>query len=664
MAKGGTQQQRQVNNDCSHLLECPICLEQMREPKSLPCLHSFCEECLGTYIVTDLSGEMAAATSFPCPVCRKITSPVDPSDSKETCARQFLTDELVLDLICSKGIADISHFCGPCKKTKNKVTPATSLCKTSDMAFCDLCKVNVHDIFHDVCDIVIIKATNQNLAWNQPLSMTCSSHKEKMDYYCEDHKFIGCYKCIITEHRRCYTVTTTKEIFEKQKNESRLGCMDKSLEKADECLESILKAFDDRVETMQQCQDVGLSSVKSLRERINIYLDKKQDELIDDLNSVYKAEKAKVDLSIQKCSRLKAAIQNTTANSRVATLNEDSIRTIRLFHKGQAELVAYNNFIDEMTYSLKSVSFKHDIGASLSTIDETSILALGEISKEEKSYTIPDGAEYVPNIGLLSECRVRKIRTCRVKLPSDTTNCSPYGVLLLPNDNVIVSDFSSEKLQMFSPDNRCLGALRIGASLREICVVDKDTVAVAGHFKIYIVRVHASKLSLSSEIKLSSDCNCRGIAFVDGVFIVSTPTHIRAVTMEGKSNISYTLGNECRHVAYCPKEEHIFASLVTSIPGRVVLTRLSQWKQADILKDEVVKRAMGVDVDREGNVYVCGQLSNNVVQISPDGTKVRELLTAENDIDKPLGISLCGDKFAITNESAKHRYYVNVFQLY
>lgn len=27
------------------LTECPICLEQLRHPKSLPCIHIFCEEC-------------------------------------------------------------------------------------------------------------------------------------------------------------------------------------------------------------------------------------------------------------------------------------------------------------------------------------------------------------------------------------------------------------------------------------------------------------------------------------------------------------------------------------------------------------------------------------------------------------------------------------------
>ncbi|XP_060065767.1 uncharacterized protein LOC132546085 [Ylistrum balloti] len=674
MAEGGNQHTRKVNTDNIHLsacrlLECPICLEQMQKPKSLPCLHSFCEECLSSFIIRDMSGDMAAVTSFPCPVCRKITSPTNHSERKETWAQQFPTNNLVQYLISCKGSAETPLYCGPCKKTKNMETPAISYCKSSEMLFCDFCKMNVHDVFHDVCDIVTFKETKPDLTWNQPSTVTCPTHNEKMDYYCESHKFIGCCECIIAGHRRCYRVMSVKEYCKRQKGRSKHDGMGKSLGEVDKCLELMLNTFDHQFEQLQQCQDVCLKSVADVREKINTFLDKKQAGIIDELNLVYKAEKEKVDVFKQKCIRLKAAVQNTKELSRSSGWEEDDIGTLQLFHRGQTEIVACNNLIDEVARSSKSVSIKHDIGPKLSTIDESSTLTFGGICVKEQPCMLPDGVECVPNVGLLSECRVRRTRTFNIGLPSDTTNCSAYGVVLMPNDNIIVSDYSNKKLKLFSPKDVCLNQLKIGNHVRDMCISGKETVAVvfsAGEncSGILTAKVQSTEISLIKKINLSGSSLCYGITVCDEGFAVSTSKHIQTLTVEGKTHVSYSSGTECHYLTYCPNQEQVLASLNTSTSGKVALTVISPWKQPDVLKVGVVTNAMGVDVDYDGNIYVCGQSSNNVVQISADGTKVRELLTSKDGITQPRAISVRGDKFVVTNISSTHRNHVDVYQLY
>uniref|UniRef100_A0A0B6ZUP3 Tyrosine-protein kinase n=1 Tax=Arion vulgaris TaxID=1028688 RepID=A0A0B6ZUP3_9EUPU len=51
-------------------LSCKICLDPLRRPKALPCLHSFCELCLKDY-VRRIPGNQPGY--FPCPMCRKST---------------------------------------------------------------------------------------------------------------------------------------------------------------------------------------------------------------------------------------------------------------------------------------------------------------------------------------------------------------------------------------------------------------------------------------------------------------------------------------------------------------------------------------------------------------------------------------------------------------
>ena len=47
-------------------LECSVCLEQLKDPKVLPCLHSFCHDCIVKLARNGKSKNMA------CPECRKV----------------------------------------------------------------------------------------------------------------------------------------------------------------------------------------------------------------------------------------------------------------------------------------------------------------------------------------------------------------------------------------------------------------------------------------------------------------------------------------------------------------------------------------------------------------------------------------------------------------
>ena len=47
-------------------LTCSVCLEQLKDPKVLPCLHSFCHEC-----IVNLA-KKAKSNNINCPDCRKV----------------------------------------------------------------------------------------------------------------------------------------------------------------------------------------------------------------------------------------------------------------------------------------------------------------------------------------------------------------------------------------------------------------------------------------------------------------------------------------------------------------------------------------------------------------------------------------------------------------
>ena len=67
---------KQLQEDLDKLLECPVCLEQIKEPKMLKCQHSFCSKpCLENMIEkrSKITGPRSKIGFFQvqCALCRK-----------------------------------------------------------------------------------------------------------------------------------------------------------------------------------------------------------------------------------------------------------------------------------------------------------------------------------------------------------------------------------------------------------------------------------------------------------------------------------------------------------------------------------------------------------------------------------------------------------------
>ena len=77
----------------------------------------------------------------------------------------------------------------------------------------------------------------------------------------------------------------------------------------------------------------------------------------------------------------------------------------------------------------------------------------------------------------------------------------------------------------------------------------------------------------------------------------------------------------------------------------------TQWELKD---DRVLQRPLGVSVDNDGNVYTVGFHSNNVVVISPDGQRHRQLLSSTDGPKSPrvLDYDKTTNRLLVVNNSS------------
>ena len=184
----------------TELTQCAICLGELKDPRCLPCLHSFCERCLHSSLKVYEHSLWKGNNDFHCPNCRKKTTiPHNgitgfPKDFKANKISEFLKNLNTPNSIpqCDFCIrSDIKmkskifccdcrkHFCANCEEsvhnkpvfeshvtlninivnplnvTKCAIHPnevVSFLCRTCDINTCILCACNIH-LDHDLVQV-------------------------------------------------------------------------------------------------------------------------------------------------------------------------------------------------------------------------------------------------------------------------------------------------------------------------------------------------------------------------------------------------------------------------------------------------------------------------------------------------------------------------------
>ena len=263
------------------ITECPICCETFREPRVLPCIHTFCLTCLKEYGKDKNPGDGIA-----CPVCRLVSTL--PKTGFAGFPKNFFIDKL-LEARNASDRRD-STKCDVCMcsrkmdGTGGEVNIASKYCAECQENMCDPCsqkhlsmKISkLHRMFP-------LGSLPDELQWKKLSKVACDQHAgEELKIYCWNCKQVGCLMCFVQLHQS-HKCTDVNQVFDRMKDEIK-----NDLKDIDQLMLKVGRQFEElKTEQEQYLEktDKMEKEIKKRGEEIKHLVDEHTDGLIKQLTS-------------------------------------------------------------------------------------------------------------------------------------------------------------------------------------------------------------------------------------------------------------------------------------------------------------------------------------------------------------------------------------------
>ena len=250
-------------------LTCPICYQLFKNPKYLPCHHSYCEQCLG---------KMQVQSKIICPECRK--EAIVPAGGVKDLPNNFFINRMVDELVIKRKVEGEEEVkCDECDEND----PVVAYCPECNMFFCQTCneshKRSKRFRGHGIVPLAELRSNKDTQLQAKVKIPPCKDHNYELNHYCETCDKLVCLYCTVKDHNG-HNHDTVNNMASKHRNE----------------LEEMTAPVDEMIRDLSEAHDNINKIGKKIRQQGD-EVDKKIDQHYDEL--VRKLMKQKEQLKQQ-----------------------------------------------------------------------------------------------------------------------------------------------------------------------------------------------------------------------------------------------------------------------------------------------------------------------------------------------------------------------------
>ena len=266
-----------------------------------------------------------------------------------------------------------------------------------------------------------------------------------------------------------------------------------------------------------------------------------------------------------------------------------------------------------------------------------------------------------------------------IRFPGEKNKCWVWASLVLPNGDIVLCDNENNNIKLFDSSSHCKSVLRSESYPVDLC-----------HSNIHLSEIYATvsggvhHISANSELKIIRTLPVEG--FSNGI---TCWKHGIAITVSSNqlNNEVFKLldfqlhlldydGKVLKKIHYDTYDMFHMSDpwyLATIKQGQQVL--ISDWGTNCItcidvdkgvqyvFKDHELNGPRGMAIDEYDNIFIVGWLSENVVQLSPDGRKMGTILSETDGLYGPVSVAYDKNKTAIMLQDNKYTDTMQIYQL-
>ena len=666
-------------------LTCSICLEVFKKPKTLPCLHSFCEACLEEHIRSFCQTHK----TFECPLCRAETH-LDQQNTNDQWTKSYPTNHFIVSLIEDEVLhaqarsvdKNLAIECVPCS-LDTKSVKAFCFCIQCVEYLCKEC-FEVHRKFKATRTHKVLKGNElpEDVSAFNKLSKIryCNKHPDKdIEFKCYDDDMLFCSMCVTSEHKTCESIKHISSIDEESQTkidcflegiislktdvEKTLNCKLQEADNLDKESKRVTKSSTEIIDKLNECITyIENRFITQYSEHIESENKKRANAIVECFGLV-----EKLDMMINVISTVLKYGSRVQKAVVVSQLKDDEANAKHLLAEQKVCSSNYlNEYLHNETEALKEIlqlNFSDNLrrmcaagicpeakeertGDKSTAHHDSNIADTGsKTNHDDLGNSLDKQPRCMGNKHSLIKCNVRKIGEHDISVPSSTNSCHHNGSLFMENGNMIFIDRNNNHVKIIDPDFKVTCCITVDEKPLDVCWRMHRKVAIATKYELCVVDLLNNK-EFGSSIYYDDDEDdafrsiCR--AGKDFVVLMFNEEKKLFIEIRNKSHKLETIDDfkcikgdkiDLKHTKLVRSRKE--DELIVCEPRQLRAFNRDgkeQWYYAP----GDLQHASYVTFDTKKNIYVCDLESDNIIQIAAYSYKISRILI--DGIQRPTSI--------------------------
>jgi DNA-binding beta-propeller fold protein YncE len=470
----------------------------------------------------------------------------------------------------------------------------------------------------------------------------CNEHHEKYSLYCKEHECPCCGICLLENHKDCKEVVVLENITKNVKTSTMFNEVEHLIKEVIENIGKIRQNRETNSSAVKEQKRIYENEIQELRTKINNHLDKLQDNLLTELSEAEKQitdETHELQVSLDEKHKKMSEYETNIVNIKKFASDLQTFIAVKQIEK---DVETQDTFLQSLVNSdsLNQTKLTYKIDTGLTNII-TSIQKFAEVVVESKpcemNFVRKKDKQAQMMVAELSPPMTVDCIELNLKLKINTKGSFIRGSSLLPDGRMVFSCNSSNTVSFINKEGVELiqiGRDKTGSNTYDtVYIKDTNSVAVStadGENRcITIIDIESQEVMTT----ISMDTYVFGMAVRGRTIYYLSGKGLKMLSLSDQSVGDIIKSNMSGVYYIATSGDNLYYT--NSGTDTVTCCDLHGTTQWEFKAERVLENPRGISVDNDGNVYVIGCNSNNVVVISADGQRHRQLLSSEDGLIPP-----------------------------